>query len=78
MKKINSMREHQAEERYTRLYKYIADPVMDKHGVRQDKRVYYNTFFLNGIIYVIKEWLRHDCKESPDEVSDIIESLVVR
>ena len=67
-----------AEERYARLYKYVVEPVMDKYGVPQDKRVYYTTFFLNGMIAIIKEWIRQDCKESPEEVSDIIESLVIR
>ena len=68
----------QAEDRYIKLYKYIVNPVMDKYGVPQDKRMYYNTFFLNGMIAVIKEWIRQDCKDSTKEVSDIIESLVVR
>lgn len=68
----------QAEDRYIRLYKHVINPIMDRYGVPQDKRVYYNAFFLNGMIAVIKEWVRQNCKDSPEEVSDIIESLVIR
>lgn len=75
---INHPEALNAGERYTNLYKYVIDPVMDKYGVPRDKRVYYNTFFLNGMLAVIKEWVRQDCKDSPEEVSDIIESLVIR
>lgn len=67
-----------ANERYTLLYKHVIDPVMDKYNVPHDKRIYYNTFFLHGMIAVIREWVRQDCKTSPEEVADIIESLVIR
>ena len=68
----------QAEERYRRLNQYIVDPILERHGVPVEKRPFYKAYFLNGILAVIQEWIREECKQSPEEVSDIIEGLVVR
>lgn len=67
-----------ADERYRRLYKHISDPILEKFNVPQERRLYYNAFYLNGMIAVVQEWLRKDCKEDVTEVSDIIEGLVTR
>lgn len=66
----------QADVRYRNLYEYIADPVMNKFNVPQEKRKFYNIFFINGMIAVINEWVRGDCRETSEEIAGIIEELV--
>ena len=67
-----------ADERYRKLYKYIVDPVLEKYGIPAEKRNYYNVFFVNGMIAVINVWLKDDCRETPEEISELIENLVNR
>ena len=68
----------QADVRLAKLYRYLVDPILEKYGVDREKRVYYNAFYLNGMIAVIKEWLKGGCKESVQEVAKLLESLVNR
>ena len=43
-----------------------------KHYGNKDNIEYHITFFKNGLNAVIKKWLQNDCKESPEEIRDII------
>ena len=35
---------------------------------------YHIEFFKNGLNAVLKMWLANDCKESPEEIADILKS----
>lgn len=39
---------------------------------------YHIEFFKNGLNAVLKKWLNNDCRESPEEIADIIKSEYVR
>lgn len=67
-----------ADIKYQQLYKYIVNPVMEKFNVPEELRMYYCSFYLEGMIAIIKEWLRRDCSESVPEIANLIESIVRR
>ena len=49
----------------------IDDEVLKYYG-NKDNIEYHIAFFKNGLNAVIKKWLQNDCKESPEEIRDII------
>lgn len=57
---------------YEGLFKYIIDPVCTLFGVEEDEKQYYVHFFIEGILGIVKEWLKNDCSEMPERVVAII------
>lgn len=58
---------------YEALYDDVLNPILERYQVPQEKRKYMVTFYIKGIMGVIGEWLSGDCKESIDDIIDIIE-----
>lgn len=67
-----------ASEKYNNLKKYIIVPILEKFNVPEKEHEYIITFYINGIIAIIKEWLRTDCKDSISDIENIIIKCVGR
>lgn len=50
----------------------IIKVILDKMKVKKEVQNYIIAFFLEGLIAIIKEWIKNDCK---DEISDIIQIM---
>ena len=58
--------------RYNNLKTYILNPILERFNVIEKESNYLITFYINGIMAIIKEWLNNDCKDSISEIEDII------
>ena len=58
--------------RYNNSKTYILNPILERFNVIEKERNYLITFYINGIMAIIKEWLNNDCKDSISEIEDII------
>lgn len=65
------------QETYNKLFKNIIDPIMLKFGIPENERKYYATYYVNGIIAIITEWINNDCKEDITWIAKIIEKCVM-
>ncbi len=61
---------------YQQLYLHILDPIMNRYQINQKERKYIIAFYINGIMAIIKEWLKEDCKESQEEILELIKKCV--
>lgn len=61
-----------ANEAYSGLEEYIFNPILDKYGMPNNKKKYILQFYVSGIVAIIKEWTINDCKDSIDDIMDII------
>lgn len=59
-------------ETFNALFKYIFEPICVLFGISTDERQYYVRFFITGIIAVVKEWLKNDCRETTETIIKII------
>lgn len=57
---------------FTFLEEISVDDEVLKYYDNIDNIEYHITFFKNGLNAVIKKWLQNNCKESPEEIRDII------
>lgn len=67
----NSM---QADARYGELKQHILGPILERFEIPAAHRPYYMAYYVEGIIAIVKEWLRQDCKDEVEMIADIIES----
>ena len=60
---------------YQGLYLHILDPIMEKYQIDQKERKFIVAFYINGIMAIIKEWLKEDCKEDKDYIINKIYNI---
>ena len=66
----------QADTRYRELKQYILQPILERFEIPNSHHPYYIAYYVEGIIAIVKEWLRNDCGDEVDMVADIIEACV--
>lgn len=61
-----------------RIYRNVFEPILERYDVPNTKRKYFVSFYIHAIIGVISEWLNNDCKESIENIIDIIKECSVK
>lgn len=67
-----------SQEKFERMASHIFYPIMERLGVEENRREYILTYYTHGIIAIVEQWLKNDCRESIDEICDIITECVPR
>ena len=65
-----------AHTRYGELKQHILGPILERFEIPAAHRPYYMAYYVEGIIAIIKEWLRQDCGDEVEMIAHIIESCV--
>lgn len=66
----------QAYARYGELKQRILVPILERFAIPAAHRPYYMAYYVEGIIAIIKEWLRQDCGDEVEIIAHIIQSCV--
>ena len=66
----------QAHTRYGELKRHILGPILERFEIPSAHQPYYMAYYVEGIIAIVKEWLRQDCADEVEMIADIIESCV--
>lgn len=64
------------EEKMQSTYKNILLPILSRFGVEEKKRSYMVSFYIKGCMAVVKDWVSGDCRESVEEIEEIIAQCV--
>ena len=62
----------QASKRMILLEKYVIFPIMKRYKIPEERTKYILSFYLHGIVAIIKEWVKNDCYETIEEIENII------
>ncbi len=54
------------------IFKTVFSPIMDRYKVPEQKKPFLMSFTIDGIIGIVKVWLKNDCQEPIEFVLDII------
>ncbi|WP_041138362.1 TetR/AcrR family transcriptional regulator [Beduini massiliensis] len=65
--------EMKIQEKYRSLEKYLLNPILKRYDVPENKRKYINSFYIQGIIGIVKQWIEHECE---DDIKDIIDIII--
>lgn len=66
----------QAHTRYGELKQQLLGPILERFEIPTAHRPYYMAYYVEGIIAIVKEWLRQDCADEVEMIAGIIESCV--
>lgn len=62
---------------YSLMFEHIFNPIMNRFKIPQECRNYIMSFYISGLMAIISEWLKSDCKESVENLIAIIEDCVL-
>lgn len=65
------------EETYQRMFRRVFNPIMERFDFPVSERNYVMAFYINGIIAIIMEWVKNDCCDTIEQITDIIIKCVV-
>lgn len=63
---------------YEKMLTSVFNPILDRFGVPESQKRFIMEFYINGLMAIVAEWLKTDCKESPQEIVEIIQKCVKR
>lgn len=62
----------QLNDTYKRLFEHVLSPIMDRFSIEEREKKYLASYYMSGILAIIRTWLSDDCKEDIDFIIDII------
>lgn len=60
------------EDVYRRMFESIFNPILDRFQYPEADRKYVMMYYLNGLNAIVLEWLKDNCRRSPQEISAVI------
>ncbi len=67
-----------ADRTYTALFSDILNEILARHAVPEADRGYMLTFYINGIMGIVRRWLLSDCAESVEHIASVIMTVIRR
>lgn len=62
---------------YEQLSKLLFYPIMERFAIPQREQKYRLLFYIKGIMGIVEEWLRNDCEDSIEFISELIIKIVL-
>lgn len=64
------------DEGYDKMFRFVITPILERFNVPKENRKYMMSFYINGIMAIIAEWLQNDCKESTEKITAVIRQVI--
>lgn len=64
------------ENAYDELFRHVFTPILNRFLVPPAVRKYMMPFYINGLIAIISEWLKEDCKDSIEQIISVMQACV--
>lgn len=64
------------DESYEKMFNSLILPILERYRVPEENRRYIVSFYIHGMMAIISEWLKNDCKESIEHITNLITQCV--
>ena len=61
---------------YRDLNRYILTPILNRFGVPQEEQKYLLRFCIGGLMAIISEWLKDDCRDSDEKIAAMMQRCI--
>lgn len=69
---LRRSKELRLDDAYDRMFTHVFDPIMDRFSISEKEKKYLLSFYMNGILAVIKTWISGDCEDDIDFIVKLI------
>lgn len=66
----------QMEDTYQKLNRYVLTPILNRYQVPANVQKYMMQFYIQGLMAIISQWLKDDCKDSIEHIVSIIQFCI--
>lgn len=63
-------------EAYNALNRHVFVPILERFNVPSDDHKYMITFYINGLVAIINEWLKDNCKEPVEHIISVMQICI--
>lgn len=63
---------------YNELNHHIFVPILERFNVPSNEHKFIMSFYINGLMAIINEWLKDDCKEPVEQIISVIQKCIVK
>lgn len=63
-------------EAYEELSRHVFIPILNRFQVPEEDRKYVMQFHISGLMAIINEWLKEDCKDSMEHIISVIQQCI--
>ena len=64
------------ESAYAELNRHILTPILERFNVPPENRQFMMSFYINGLIAIISEWLKNDCREPVEHIISVMQTCI--
>lgn len=61
---------------YLALNRHVFKPILDRFYIPPSKQQYMMVFYINGLMGIINEWLKEDCKDSVEHIISVMQICI--
>lgn len=61
---------------FSMMKKHILIPILDRFNIPQNMQNYFITYYISGTVAIVREWLGGGCKETAEEIAQVIINCV--
>lgn len=72
-KNANALR---LEDSYNNLFHFVFLPILERYQVPDESRNYMMAFYVQGLMAIITQWLKNDCKDTVEQIIDVMQKCV--
>lgn len=73
---LQNIRVFKWDKTYDFMFQEIFSPILDRYEQPENVKPYLVFFYIKGLMAIITLWLQNDCKESVEEIAEIIQKCV--
>lgn len=66
----------QMDDVYLKLNTYVLTPILNRYHIPMNAQKYMMQFFMNGLMAIINEWLKDNCKDSIEYIVSVIQLCI--
>ena len=63
---------------YQKLSRHVLIPILNRFGVPPEDQKYVLQFHINGLMAIINEWLKDDCRDSIEHIISVMQRCIHR
>lgn len=65
------------DESYNKMFQFIFAPILERYKVSPKDRQYIMSFYIHGLMAIIAEWLKENCKDTIENIIFVIQQCVM-
>lgn len=63
-------------ESYDKMFSFVFTPILERYRVPSKDRRYIMEFYINGLMAIIKEWMKEDCADETEHIIAVIQRCI--